>query len=311
VRIVSWCRVNARSVAFTAALALALALIAVRSFGGSSEADDPPAANASGSRTALVVLENHEFGEVIGSSELPYLNRLAKRGALAVRYYAVAHPSLPNYLAMAGGSTFGITDDCTDCHASGPNLATQLSAARVSWRAYMEGMPGACSSAAESGVYAKRHNPFLYFPSVTSSPRVCRNDVPGDELDEDLGEHDLPTFAWITPDLCADAHNCALSETDDYLRKLVPRLMRQLGPHGLLVITFDEGASNAGCCGNASGGRVATILLGPDVARGVRLRTRYSHYSLLAALEDRFGVKRLRKARKATPLPFGEGRRSS
>lgn len=255
-----------------------------------------------GSRTIVIVLENREFDEVIGASNPTYLSRLASEGALAVNYHAIRHPSLPNYLALIGGSTFGITEDCSDCRASGSNLATQLSTAGVSWRAYMGGMPSACFTGAEVGDYAKKHNPFMYFPSVTSNPSLCARDVPGGRLQSDLSSRRLPTFAWISPDLCEDAHSCGFNTADQYLRRLVPLLLRQLGPSGLLAITFDEGTTDAGCCNDPSGGRIATVLLGPKVRKGARLRGAYSHYSLLATLEDRLGVSRLRHAREADAL---------
>jgi hypothetical protein len=79
-------------------------------------------------------------------------------------------------------------------------------------------------------------------------------------------------------------------------------VVRQLGPHGLLVVTFDEGTSDAGCCGAPGGGRVATILVGPGVPRGSEIVQPANHYSLLASLEDRFGLRRLRRARHSQPL---------
>jgi hypothetical protein len=257
----------------------------------------PPA-----SHTVLIVLENHELNEVIGASDAPYLNQLASQGALAVNYHAITHPSLPNYLALAGGSTFGVSEDCTDCLASGPNLATQLSAAGKSWRAYMGAMPSPCFAGAEAGEYAKRHNPFMYFPSVASDPLLCARDVPEAELRPDLAHDRLPAFAWISPGLCDDAHSCGFGSADRYLRGVVPQLLGALGPDGLLAITFDEGTTNAGCCDGAAGGRVATVLLGPLVRRGARLRSAYSQYSLLATIEDRLGLARLRNARTAPAL---------
>lgn len=256
----------------------------------------------SASHTVLIVLENHELNEVIGASDAPYLNQLASRGALAVNYHAITHPSLPNYLALAGGSTFGINEDCTDCLASGPNLATQLSAAGKTWRAYMGAMPSPCFAGAEVGNYAKKHNPFMYFPSVTSSPSLCARDVPEAQLQADLAHHRLPAFAWISPDLCDDAHSCGFGSADRYLRGIVPQLLGTLGPDGLLAITFDEGTTNASCCDGAAGGRIATILLGPRIRSGARLHAAYSEYSLLATIEDRFGLARLRNARTAPAL---------
>jgi phospholipase C len=262
-----------------------------------------------GSHTVVIVLENREFDEVIGASDARYFNQLASRGALAVSFHAITHPSLPNYLALVGGSTFGISEDCSGCLASGPNLATQLSAAGKTWRAYMGAMPSACFTGAEVGGYAKKHNPFMYFPSVASHPSLCARDVPEARLRADLAHGRLPAFAWISPDLCEDAHSCAFSSADEYLHGVVPQLLRHLGSNGLLVITFDEGTTSAGCCGGAAGGRIATILLGPRVRRGARLRGAYSQYSLLGTIEDRFGVARLRHARNVPALgaAFGTG----
>ena len=62
-------------------------------------------------------MENHGYDEIIGSSDAPYLNGLANSYGVATNYVSVAHPSLPNYLALTGGDTFGVTTDCTS-HAN-------------------------------------------------------------------------------------------------------------------------------------------------------------------------------------------------
>lgn len=261
-----------------------------------------------GSHLILIVLENREFDEVVGAKDAPYLNRLIGEGAMPSHYFAVRHPSLPNYLALVGGSTFGIESDCSDCSAAGPSLATQFRAAGVSWRAYMGSMPRPCFRGAEAGLYAKKHNPFMYFPSVRSDPALCRNDVPESALATDLAAGRLPEFAWISPDLCNDAHSCEFETADRYLAATVPKLRRSLGPGGLLVVTFDEGTSNRGCCG-AEGGRIATVLLGPQVRRGARIAGSYTQYALLATIEERFGLPRLRGARSAPTLAAAFARR--
>jgi hypothetical protein len=259
--------------------------------------------SASGnSHVFVIVLENREFEDVIGSDDAPYINRLAQRGALAVRYFAITHPSLPNYLAIVGGSTFGIDSDCTDCSARGSNLALQLERAGISWRAYMEGMPSTCYPGGYAGLYAKKHNPFAYFPSISGNATRCANVVPGDRLDRDLRQGRLAAFSWITPDLCHDGHDCQLATSDGYLKGLVPKLLSQLGPQGFLVLTFDEGVTGKGCCRVAQGGRIATILTGAGVRHRARLRKAYDHYSLLRTLEDAFSLSHLRKAAGARPI---------
>src|SRR5262245_46342207 len=73
-----------------------------------------------------IVLENHEASSIIGSSSAPYINSLAQKYGLATNYYGIRHPSLPNYLALIGGDTFGITSDCRTCFVNAPNLVDQL-----------------------------------------------------------------------------------------------------------------------------------------------------------------------------------------
>jgi phosphatidylinositol-3-phosphatase len=253
-------------------------------------------ASSSVSHFVLVVLENREFDEVIGNSSAPYINALAHRGVLASDYYAVAHPSLPNYIALLAGDPLGVESDCTSCQAHGTTLIDQLERAHVGWRAYMESMPRACYSGAGAGGYAKKHDPFMYFSQIASNAGRCARVVPFGALGGDLGGGRLPAFAWITPNLCDDGHDCAIASVDRFLRGLVPYLLRGLGPHGVLALVWDEGNADSGCCGNAHGGRVPLILLGPTVRAGRRLTTPATHYSLLALIEDSVGVARLRRA---------------
>src|SRR5439155_4718965 len=83
------------------------------------------------SHIVVIILENHEYSSVIGSSDAPYLNKLASRYVLLTGSYAITHPSLPNYLALTGGSTFGISSDCTTCSVHRSNLVDQLERAGV------------------------------------------------------------------------------------------------------------------------------------------------------------------------------------
>jgi hypothetical protein len=259
-----------------------------------------PLARAPGgppSHIALIVLENHEYGQVIGSPQAPYINRLASAAALARNLYAIAHPSLPNYLALTGGSTFSIDSDCTDCSVTAKSLVDQLEAADLSWKAYMEGLPHSCfTGASSSRAYAKKHDPFAYYTRVTENPARCRRIVPLDQLAADERAGRLPDFLWITPNLCHDMHDCPVAAGDRFLAGLVPALLRALGPRGLLIVTWDEGTSDDGCCRLAAGGHVPTILAGGDAEPGARLDTPADTYSILQTVEDLLGLPRLRAA---------------
>lgn len=274
-----------------------------------------PIAHLPGGRPAhiaVVVMENEEYGDIIGSPSTPYINWLARRYALASSMYAIAHPSLPNYLALTGGATFGITSDCTECKVDKTGIVDQLEGAHVSWKAYMEGLPGPCFTGAGAGEYARKHDPFIYYSSVADRPARCAHIVPLDQLAADERAHTLPTFIWVTPNLCHDMHDCAPGTGDRFLAGLLPPLLRSLGPRGILLLTWDEGSSDNGCCRLASGGHIATIFAGPGARRGARLSTPVDHYSVLQAIEDLLGLARLRGAACACtpslrPLLLGGG----
>jgi hypothetical protein len=287
-------------------LALLLALVAAAGCGTSATATGPdprlPAAASvrpsSTSHVVTIVMENKEARSVLGRPGMPYVKRLVRRYGLATASYAVTHPSLPNYLALVGGSTFGITSDCTSCHRAATTIVDQLQARRISWRAYMEGIPRPCFKGASSGQgYAKKHDPFLYFDSIAGRRASCRNVVPLARLGAALRRGRLPTYAWITPNLCDDTHDCSRATGDRFLARVVPSLLRALGPHGFLVLTWDEGSSDAACCGDPhGGGQIATVVAGPGVRRGARLAQPVDHYGVLATEERALGLPPLRAA---------------
>jgi hypothetical protein len=252
-----------------------------------------PRSGAATSRIVTVVMENEEARSVLGNRQAPYVNRLARRGGLATRSYAIRHPSLPNYLALTSGSTHGVASDCTSCHVHGRSLADQLDAAHLSWRAYMEGLPNPCFKGARAGDYAKKHDPFMYYDSIAGDAARCRRIVPFTALGRDIRRGAMPTYAFISPNLCHDGHDCSLTDADRFLSDLVPALRTALGPHGYLVLTWDEGSSDEGCCRGAHGGRIVTLVVGPDVRAGARDARPIDHYGVLATVEDSLGLPHL------------------
>ncbi len=253
----------------------------------------------------MIVLENKEYNEIIGSPAAPYLNALARQSAVAANYHAITHPSLPNYLALTGGSTFGYSgSDCGTCSVSHRNLIDQLEAAGISWKVYVEDLPSPCASTATAGGYVRRHDPFLYYRDVSDNPARCRAIVPTTTLTRDLADHSLPRFMWLVPNVCHDMHSCGTYTGDRYLRAMVPRLLAELGPSGVLFLTFDEGETNSACCGVAKGGHILTLIAGPGARAGVRSMTPYDHYSLLRTIEDLLGLPRLGGAALPSTRPM-------
>ena len=285
----------------------ALVLVAAAAIAGCGRASGAPLAQRVASpkahlaagrpaHVAVILMENEEYGDIIGSGATPYINGLARRYALATGMYAISHPSLPNYLALSGGSTFGITSDCTDCSVGASSIVDQLASRRLTWKAYMEDLPRPCFTGSGAGEYAKRHDPFVYYRGLVRDSARCSNVVPLPRLQADERRGTLPTFIWITPNLCHDMHDCRPATGDRFLAGLVPPLLRSLGANGLLFLTWDEGTTNNSCCRLASGGHVATIVAGPGARRGAHLSKPVDHYSVLQTIEDTLGLPRLRGA---------------
>lgn len=255
------------------------------------------------SHIIVILFENKELSSIIGNSHLPYLNRLAKQYALLTNDYAVSHPSLPNYIALTSGDTQGITSDCTNCFVKQENLMDQIESSGRTWKAYMEDMPAPCGLG-NKGNYAQKHNPFVYYDDIRTDPARCQqDDVPYSQFDRDLKNNQLPAFAWITPNLCNDAHDCPSATADQWLGPVVNNILNSTAfdQTSLLVITFDEGTTNQGCCGlpaNA-GGKIATLLISKLVRPGFQDDTAYSHYSLLKTIETSWGLKLLGHAADA------------
>lgn len=246
----------------------------------------------------IIVMENTEASDIVNNPAAPYLNSLIAQYASATNYYGITHPSLSNYLALTGGDTFGITNDCTDCFIDKDNIANQLEVAGRSWKAYMEAMPQPCFVGDAGTLYGQRHNPFIYYDNIRTNPSRCQKIVPFDQFSTDLAANSLPDFVWISPNLCHDLHDCQLSEGDTWLQTWVPQILASPAwqNNGVLFITFDEGTSNADCCTYATGGKVETLVISPLVQPGFTSAVAYDHYSLLRTIEMAWGLPLLGQA---------------
>jgi phospholipase C len=240
-------------------------------------------------------MENHSYSAVIGNSAAPYENALASECGLATDYQGVTHPSLPNYLAATGGSTFGVSDDASpDAHPIGASsIFQQVSKAGETWRSYEESMPGNCALQS-SGEYAVKHNPAAYFTAIRAD--CGRRDVPLSQLQADTAAGALPNFAFVTPNLCDDTHDCNVATGDAWLAHWVPRLLSGADYRRgdtALVITWDEGSSDQ---------HIPTIVIAPSVAKGTRAGERFDHYSLLRTTEELIGLPLLGSAGQAPSM---------
>ena len=277
---------------------LALAALVALVLAAAAAGVTPRAAVPPFEHVVVVVFENHELGEVIGSGRAPTFDRLAHRYALLERYDAVAHPSLPNYLALVSGTTSGITDDCTSCVVDARNLADTLEGAGRSWKVYAESLPGPGFLGSSSGLYAKKHNPFAYFRDVQTSAARRARMVPFTRFARDLAHVSLPDFSLVVPNLCNDMHDCSVQTGDAWLARFTQPLLRSPAlRRSVVFVVFDEGTSDEG-----GGGRIPALVLGPLVRPHAVSTQPLTHYSLLRTIETAWHLPLLGRSRGAAPI---------
>jgi phospholipase C len=261
----------------------------------------------------VVVMENLGAS---GALAVPAVAQLAHEYQSTTAWYAVSHPSLPNYLALVSGTTFGVGTDCTSCIQHGANLGSQLSGAGVSWGAYFEGMPSPCFLGPQSAdaSYAQKHDPFAYFDDIRASPALCAHLQPLSALTPLLAgpAAAVPRFVWVTPSMCHSGHDCSPSVAGTWLAGFVAQVTSSSAfrAGGLLVVTWDEGGGDSGldpssgAITSGGGGQVLTLVVAPGAPAGRVLPGPYDHYSLLRTVEDALGLPHLGQAAAPAVQPL-------
>ncbi|HEY6379794.1 MAG TPA: alkaline phosphatase family protein [Candidatus Dormibacteraeota bacterium] len=237
----------------------------------------------------FVIDENHALGQVIGPGGGTYLTGLANASAQSTAYDAVSHPSLPNYLALTSGSTQGVTDDGTGYVFNVNNLASEVAASGRTWKAYMEGLPSPCSNVSGSGNYAKKHDPFMYYANILNTPAQCNRVVPYTQLATDLASAGTtPNYAWITPNLCNDMHDCPVSTGDSWAQSNFPTIFNSPAwktQRSLFIFTLDEDDGG-------SGNNVPLFMMSSDGSTKTNFvsSVHATHYSLMRTIEASWGL---------------------
>ena len=238
-----------------------------------------------------ILMENTPYSGIIGNSAAPYTNGLAAQGAIAGNYFATDHPSLPNYAELTSGQSFpNAGSDCdpsSSCQSNAVNIIDRITAGGRTWKAYQESMGSTCNKSS-SGQYAGKHNPFIYYTDIPAAS--CQaNDVDYSHLAADLSSTaTTPAYAFITPNLCNDMHDCSTQTGDTWLSQNVPAILGSPAftqQHSLLVIVWDEDDGS-------QGNQVALVAVGYGVKSGFTSQTSYTHYSLLKTIETSWGCRR-------------------
>ncbi len=261
----------------------------------------PVAADVRPSKVLVVVEENNSATSAL--QQMPYLAGMADAYGQSTDYRAVAHPSLPNYLAIAGGSTFGVADDDNPAShpIAGDSVFDRAVATGRSAKTYAEAMPAPCA-VDPAGGYAVKHNAWAYLSDPTSRSNCQRFDVPAGTassgpLRTDVDAGTLPTVGELIPNLCHDGHDCSLGTADDWLREWLPVVMA--GPDYqsgrlAIVVTFDEDD-------DSGPNTVLTTVVAPNIMH-VRSGETFTHYSLSRYLAELSGTSPLGAAASAPSL---------
>jgi phosphatidylinositol-3-phosphatase len=243
----------------------------------------------------VFVFENKEREHVLGTRSAPTFNLLAKQYANLTAYYAVTHPSLPNYIALVSGSTGGITTNCTDCSVDMPSLADSLDQKRLTWRTYAEGLPYSGFIGPVFRSYAKKHNPFLYFRSIVDEAKRRNRIVPLAYLAADTRARALPDFSLVVPNMCSSMHDCRVAVGDSWLRRVVQPLLKV--PRTAIFVLFDEGST-----ARRGGGHTPALVVGTAVRPHARCRAFTGHYQVLRTIEEAWGLPLLGASAEVRPI---------
>jgi acid phosphatase len=238
----------------------------------------------------VVMEENHSYADVIGNTtSAPYMNTLAGQGALMTKSFGVGHPSEPNYMALFGGSTFGLTGDTCPFNAGAKaNLGSELLAAKYTFKGYSEGLPATGSTACTSGSYARKHSPWINFSNVPTADSVPFTQFPTNFAS-------LPTVSFVIPNLKDDMHDGTITQADTWLKSHMSAYATWAkANNSLLIVTWDEDDST-------ENNQIPTIIVGQHVATA-HFNETINHYNVLATLEKMYGLPYAGSSATAAPI---------
>jgi hypothetical protein len=271
---------------------LALAALSMLAACGTTAVTSPAATAANGvpkpDHVVIVMFENHQQPQVIGSPDAPYLTSLARGGANFTQSYGITHPSQPNYIAQFSGDTQGVTDDSCPHTFTGNNLGAQLAGAGYTFTGYSEDLPSAGYTGCKSGKYQRKHAPWVNFGNVPASANQPYSAFPTDFTK-------LPTVSYVIPNMCNDMHDCSVATGDGWVERNLKGYGDWAKTHNsLLVIDFDEDDFTPA-------NRIPTVFYGQPVKAG-DYPEKITHYSVLRTIEDMYGLPYLGAAASASSI---------
>jgi len=242
----------------------------------------------------IVLMENHDLSDIYGPA--PYMTQLADQYAFSQHWASITNPSQPNYIALIGGSTFGVSGDGNHPNLNDPTLVDIIENSGHTWNAIAEGSGSGCSINPDRG---EDHFPFLSYTTITGSAARCANLHSGGPTDVVAALNAGTNFIWFTPNDGHNMHDNSVASGDSWLQSWVPGLLTAMaGKHAALFLTYDEGY--------ASPPLVYSGFSGPTAKQAYKSTSSYTHYSLLKLIEDVWGGGSLGQGdvNAASPLEF-------
>jgi len=265
----------------------------------------------------LVYMENHGTNDIIGSPNAPYINSLVNAYGYAQNYYALTHPSMPNYWPILGGSDFGFNYNCASQCVNEPNLITNNP--NLTWAAYQQGGGGYSDP--------QDRTPFLAFTNIYNDPTTAAKIKDIGALAGDLGQlGNAAQFNWIAADEANNMEgpintlpgilNFALSQLtthqynvaagDQFVQQQLSTIMNSYdwqNSKSAIFLTFDEDYNNISWGIGNEGNHVVTVVIpSPDAVTSGGMKggafvasDYYNHYSLQRTIELALNLQPLTK----------------
>ena len=276
--------------------------------GGGGGGGGTPGTNPT-QHVVVVVLENQNFANMIGNSQMPFFNSMAMQYALATQFYANTHPSIGNYFMMTTGQVV-TNDDAFGGTFSGDSIVRELTAAGKTWKIYAESLPSVGYTGGDVYPYVKHHNPFAYFDDVLNSATQKANIVPYSQFSTDLNNNALPNFSFVVPNDEHNGHDCPdgtqlclqstkLATVDSWLSGNIGNVLQNTSfmSNSVLIVTLDESLTDL----TNGGGRIPVIMAGSSIKTGFQSTNTYQFPSLLRFSLNALGVTNVPGAASGAP----------
>lgn len=260
----------------------------------------------------ILMLENQGYGDIIGSSNAPYINSLANDPSNAVftQSFALTHPSQPNYIMLYSGNNQGITNDdnITNSPFSTPNLGAALLSNGHTFTGYSEDLPSMGSLAYYSANYGRKHAPWANWQGTGTNRVPASVNQPYSSFPTSSTFSTLPTVSFVIPNLNNDMHNptnnpsTAISNGDNWIQNnLANYISWAKSNNSLLIITFDEDRGTISGGQQTTSNRITTLFIG-EMVQGGNYSTHIDHYNVLRTIEDMYSLSYCGNSATSSPI---------